>query len=255
MDIIFEYETNRIILPVNPEEVEVNIPSSSQKVSVLGIGQIAVPQEPDLATVTIKSFFWNYRFADIVSRYGTDVVRQSINSRAQNADKKMLDDSKTFTMLNQYIKWFSDWQKSKKPARWSIVASPLEPKQIYDFNVTCENFKHSIKAGEEQDYYYELQLIEHRAYGPTELNVKTNQETGKTTADTPQKPRLDGAKEKPKEVRLKPIDTLWSVAKKYGDGSYDSWKMIYNVASNRNNIANNLRSLLGTVLHMPKEWL
>ena len=150
MDIIFEYEKNRIVLPVNPEEIEVNIPSSSQKVNVIGIGQIAVPQEPDLATVSIKSFFWNYRFTDILNRYGANIIRQTVTSGLR-ADSRMIDDSSRFTMLNQYVTWFSDWQKSKKPARWSIVASPLEPKQIYDFDVTCENFKHSIKAGEEQD--------------------------------------------------------------------------------------------------------
>lgn len=253
MDIIFEYEKNRIILPVNPEEIEVNIPSSSQKVSVIGIGQIAVPQEPDLASVSIKSFFWNYRFADIISRYGTNVVTQSITSGLK-ADKRMFDDSLKFTMLNQYVTWFSVWQKSKKPARWSIVSSPLEPKQIYDFDVTCENFKHKIKAGEEQDYYYELELIEHRPYGAAELNTQTDTETGKTKADVPFKQRLKGAKETFKEFTVRPIDTLWTVAKKFGTGEYDDWKMIYNIASNKSIIANNLRNLQGQVLQLPKEW-
>ena len=254
MDIIFEYEKNRIVLPVNPEEIEVNIPSSSQKVNVIGIGQIAVPQEPDLATVSIKSFFWNYRFTDVLNRYGANVIRQSVTSGLR-ADSRMTDDSLKFTMLNQYVTWFSDWQKSKKPARWSIVAGPLEPKQIYDFDVTCENFKHSIKAGEEQDYYYELELIEHRPYGATELNTKTDKETGETVADTPQKPRLQGAKEKLKELTVKPSETLWSVAKKYGQGGYDDWKMIYNLASNKVNIVNNITNLSGVTLQMPKEWL
>ena len=252
MDIIFEYEKNRIILPVNPEEIEVNIPSSAQKVNVIGIGQIAVPQEPDLATVTIKSFFWNYKFTDLLNRYGTAAIRQASASVFKN-DNNMIDDSLKFTMLNQYITWFSDWQKSKKPARWSIITSPLEPKQIYDFDVTCENFKHSIKAGEEQDYYYELQLIEHRAYGAVELNTK--QKNDKIVADAPPKSRLQGLKETVTELRVKPIDTLWSITKKYGQGGYDDWKMLYNVAQNKNIIANNLMNLQDQVLQLPTEWL
>jgi hypothetical protein len=252
MDIIFEYEKNRIILPVNPEEIEVNIPSSAQKVNVIGIGQIAVPQEPDLATVTIKSFFWNYKFTDLISRYGTNLLRQAATSGLRG-DSTMTDDSIKFTMLNQYVKWFEDWQKSKKPARWSIIASPLEPKQIYDFDVTCENFKHGIRAGEEQDYYYELQLIEHRAYGATELNTK--RQNDKIVADAPEKSRLQGLKETLTELRVKPGETLWSITQKYGQGGYDEWKMLYNVAQNKNIIANNLRNLQGQVLQLPKEWL
>lgn len=254
MDIIFEYEKNRIILPVNPEEIEVVKSSSAQKAKVIGIGEIAIPQEPDLATVTIKSFFWNYRFTDLISRYGTNLLRQSTTSGLRG-DSNMTDDSVKFTMLNQYIKWFEDWQLSKKPARWSIITSPLEPKQIYDFDVTCESFRHSIKAGEEQDYYYELQLIEHRAYGASELDTRTDAQTGKTKANQTFKQRLQGAKETLTELRVKPGETLWSITQKYGQGGYDEWKMIYNVAQNKGAIANNLRNLQGQVLQLPKEWL
>ena len=77
---------------------------------------------------------------------------------------------------------------------------------------------------------------------------------GKTKANVPFKQRLQGAKETFKEFTLRPTDTLWTVAKRFGNGEYDDWKMLYNIASNKNTIANNLRNLQGQTLQIPKVW-
>ena len=255
MDIIFEYENKRLILQVNPSEISVITPSNSIKPSVVGIGQIAIPQDPDLSTVKISTFLWYDRFVNIIQRYGSSAM--SFATAGMRGDNTMVDDSVKFTMLNQYIKWFEDWRDSKKPARWTVVSSPTEPSYNFDFDVVCENFEKTIKAGEERDFYYNIDLIEYRHYGAEELNTKqvsaTIAGTTSTVAEQAPKPRLS-VKEKVTEVTLTAKDKIWDVAQRYGKGDYDKWKVLYNYATNKTLIANNLNSLAGIKLQIPLEW-
>lgn len=257
MDIIFQYEDKKIKLPVNPESLRKSTSSSAQKVNVVGIGQISVPQSASLATISVKSFFWKYLFDNSLTRLGSNIdrVRNAMSSTDERFGTNLLDDSTKFKTLTEYVKWFEDWRDSKKPARFTVVTLPNEPAEYFDLDVTCERFDYEAKAGEEGDYYYEMELLEYRHYEAKELNTKTDAQTGKTVAETPQKSRLQTFKEKVNEIRVKPVDTVWTIAKKYGNGEYDSWKQLYNIGYNRNIIANNLKDLGNKTLQMPKEWL
>ena len=282
MYIMFKYGSKSLVLPVNPESLRVHTSSSAQKVNVIGIGQVSVPQDADLKTISVKSFFWKYLFDNDVSRslvsyfgregtVGNDLLNRasetrglskvtntasSLNSQFNGA---FTDDSKKFKTLIEYIKWFEDWRDSKEPARFTVITLPNEPKAYFDFDVTCESFDYEEKAGEEGDYYYEMELLEYRHYQAKELNgtkTETDAQTGETkqVAKEADKSRLT-VKEKVSQIVTKPGETLWTLAKKYGDGEYDSWKQLYNISYNRNIIANNLRDLSGKTLQMPKEWL
>ena len=255
MDIVFQYEEKRLVLPVNPESLQMSASSSAQKVNIIGIGQVSIPQQADLKTISIKSFFWKYLFDNTLTRYANNFSR--INDRLSSVDEKFgtgfADDSKKFKLIIDYIKWFEDWRDSKKPARFTVVTKPNEPQQYFDMDVTCESFNYEIKAGEEEDYYYEMQLLEYRHYEAKELNAETK--NNKEVVNPPQKSRFQTLKEKVKEIRVKPVDTVWSLAKMYGSGEFDDWKKLYNIGYNRNIIANNLKTLPNKVLQMPKEWL
>lgn len=256
MDIIFQYEGKKIKLPVNPESLRVHASSSAEKVNVVGIGQVSVPQSVDLKTVSIKSFFWKYLFDNNLTRLSQSIERvgTALNSFDGRFGTNIIDDSRSFKTLPEYIKWFEDWRDSKKPARFTVVTLPNEPAEYFDFDVTCESFDYEAKAGEEGDFYYELQLLEYRHYEAKELNTKTDTQTGKTIADTPQKSRLT-VKEKVTQITTKATDSVWNIAKKYSNGEYDAWKQLYNIAYNRNIIANNLKDLGNKTLQVPKEWL
>lgn len=257
MDIIFQYEDKKIKLPVNPESLRKSTSSSAQKVKVVGIGEVSIPQSASLATISVKSFFWKYLFDNSLTRLGSNIdrVRNAMSSTDERFGTNLLDDSTKFKTLTEYVKWFEEWRDSKKPARFTVVTLPNEPAEYFDLDVTCERFDYEAKAGEEGDYYYEMELLEYRHYEAKELNTKTDSTTGKTIAETPQKSRLQTFKEKVNEIRVKPVDTVWTIAKKYGSGEYDAWKQLYNIGYNRNIIANNLKDLGNKVLQMPKEWL
>lgn len=260
MYIMFHYEEKKLVLPVNPENLQVSASSSSQKVNVIGIGQVSVPQSVDLKTVSIKSFLWKNLFDNDLLRLasGIDRVSSSLLEIDRKFDTNIIDDSKKFKTLVEYIKWIEEWRDSKKPARFTVVAKPTEPTPYFDFDVTCENFNYEIRAGEEEDYYYELQLLEYRKYEAKELNKqeKTDENGNKKEVVNPPQPsRVDTLKQKVKEIKVKPAETMWSLAKMYGNGEFDDWKKLYEIGHNRNIIANNLQNLDGKALQMPKEWL
>jgi len=262
MKIIFEYGSNggtkkRLILPVNPESLRVNRPSSAQKVNVIGLGQVSIPQSPDLVTISIKSFFWKYLFDNILQRYTTDIFTESLSLatiKGVGSEGLLIDDSKKFKLLNEYVDWFNEWQESKEHARLTVVTMPNEPKQNIDFEVTCESFDWDIRAGEEGDYYYELNLLEWKNISAQELSTKTD-ENGNIIAEKNNGNLRTTIKEKVQEVRTKPTDTLWGIARKYGEGKYDDWQRIYEITQNKDIIANNITNLNNLTLKMPTEWL
>ena len=119
--------------PINPEELKKIIPSESKKVNSIAQGEISVPQKPSLAEITIDSFFWN--------------------------------DMAWLIPPAVYIMWLEHWQNSKEPAL--LIVTRLN----YSMWVTCEHFEHSVKAGEENDYYFKLTLKEYRHYEAKKISA------------------------------------------------------------------------------------
>ena len=280
MNIIFEYSDKKLILPVNPQNVKITKPSQSQKVEVIGIGEVSVPQKRKLATIDISSFFWKDLFDQsfllaglgAVSNYlpttlanqiqggirkGVNFVGNAVGqlpkaSTVMSAISGYIDDSQKFKVLNEYVKWFEEWQASQKPARWTIVVPPNDPPQCFDFYVTCENFNYEVKAGEDGDYYYDLELLEWRDYGARVLNSKT-QSDGTTKFEQQPQSRIDANKEStPSEVATNSKDSIWSISKKW---CKDNWKDLLNEETNKIVLSTSPQDLTGQVLKIPKQYL
>lgn len=258
MKIIIERGNNkRLILPMNPDNLRINRPSSSQKVNVVGLGQVSIPQSADLRSGTIKSFFWKYLFDNLLKRYTIDVFTEAISLatiRGSESEGLLVDDSKKFKLLNEYITWIEEWQNNKEHARLTVVTMPHEPKQSIDYEVTCEGFNWEVKAGEEGDIYYELEFLEWKNTSAQELSTKIDQ-NGNLIAEKSNGNNRTTVKEKIQEVIAKPKDTLWGIARKYGEGGYDDWRMLYAIPQNAIIIANFIANLDGQTLKMPREWL
>lgn len=278
MNIIFEYEEKKLILPVNPETVKVTKPSPSQKTEVIGIGEVSVPQTRKLATISINSFFWedlfnqNFLLSSLgsVSGYLPFYLRTSIENQAQQGINKVsgaikslplqsvvqgalgiMDDSQKFKVLNEYVKWFEEWQASGKPARWTIVVPPNEPPQCFDFYVTCENFEYELKAGEEGDYYYSIELLEWRDYGAKVLNAK-QKEDGTTTFEEQPKERNQTKEKTLREKVASKMDSIWSISKKY---CQENWKDLLNDSMNIAQMSVNPQDITGMIVKIPNKYL
>lgn len=228
--IILQYDFYTLKFPVNPESIKKEIPSNSESQEVEGIGQVSMPKTPNLARITIESFFWQ--------------------------DVNMLPSS-------MYVVWLERWQKSKKPA--NLIVTRLN----YSMQVTCENFSHWINAGEEEDIYFTLELQEYRPHGAKRLGVKTNKTllqnlkdakdllTSPVLFDIP-RPTRNSANKKTfsNPYTVGKNETLQSITKKI-TGSTDDWNSLY--SENKielGNIFNNGSDIpSGTKLKLPDSWV
>lgn len=133
--IILQYSYHLLKFPINPDSLKKETSSESNTVEIEGLGEVSTPKKPGLSRITIESFFWQH----------VNLVPSAF-----------------------YVMWLEKWQKTKKPA--NLIVTRLN----YSMQVTCERFDHWIKAGEEQDIYFNLELKEYRPHGAKKLKKNTN---------------------------------------------------------------------------------
>ena len=224
---------NTLKFPINPDVLKKVIPSSSESVNIVGLGEVSVPQTPKLAEMTINSFFW-----------------QELSTLVPPA---------------LYVNWLEEWQKSKKPAFMVVTR--------FNFSmwVTCENFEHWINAGEEEDIYYTLSLKEYKHYGAKRIKGNSNSKLINTIntvmkavgkyagyavcVDIPKSSRTQN-----KEVVYNPYtvmegDTLSSISKKI-TGDTNNWNDLY--IQNKEILGDMVLSdglIVGSKLTLPDSWI
>lgn len=227
--ITLSYDHYFLKFPINPESIKKDIASGATTEDVEGIGQISVPKTPNLARITIESFFW-----------------QQIN----------------LVPSSMYIVWLERWQKSKKPA--NLIVTRLN----YSMQVTCENFSHWINSGEESDIYFTLDLLEYRPHGAKKLGLITNKTflqkvmetkeivTSPILIDVPRPTRNSSNKKSyANPYTVLKNETLLTISKKI-TGFTENWKLLYeqNKIELGNIYNNNYKIPIGIKLKLPDEW-
>lgn len=228
--IILQYGYYTLKFPINPDNLTKDIPSESETVNIEGLGEVSIPTKPKLAKISINSFFWH-----------------------QN----------NLVPASQYVTWLEKWQASKKPA--NLIVTRLN----YSMQVTCENFKHWINAGEEKDVYFELQLQEYRPYGARKLNNVKNKTilqklkdvkellTSPILVEIPRPTRSSTLKaEITNPYTTKPNETLITITKSI-TGTSDEWKLLYDENKKKigDLIENSNEIPEGTKLTLPNKWV
>lgn len=216
IEIKFEYKENKITLPINPENIEISKDNNNSTLDIVSLGEIVVQGSPNLAKFSISSVFWQ------------NLIGENENN---------------FTTTKQYVNWFKSWQNSKEPAIWTIESLG------YRFNTLVESFSYDVRAGEEDDVYFELALIEYKPFGAKKIVIKEN----KTEKEAPQR---EETKEKPsKDYTVKKGDSLWGICKSHGKSGND-WNELYEIPENKKIIGNNPNLIYpGQVLKIPESWL
>lgn len=119
-----------IILPVNPEELVIKVRGDNDRYALLGIGDVIVPGGAGLRTVSIASVF--------------PVDRESRN----------------------YIAYLDNLLLRKAPVRLIVADSGGDPSSRLDINlpVVIDRFDYRERGGEVGTVFYELDLVEYRAF-------------------------------------------------------------------------------------------
>lgn len=123
-NIYFEYNEQKIKIPINPEELTKNISVENETTEVVGIGEVSVIKSKKLMTLGIQSF--------------------------------ILEKDKP----ENFYSFFEKIKEDAKPVR--IICKDFELNML----VSVVNFEWTVKAGEENDRYFNLELQEWKDYSP-----------------------------------------------------------------------------------------
>lgn len=183
--IYLKFDSRKVKIPVNPEELEIQYPTDHKTYTVLGQGEIVVPRKPSLRTVSWESFF----------PAGDEPY---VNSKAREPE--------------DYEQYFSEALKKKTKCRLIISRSG-----IYDTNMRCiiSDFKTIDKGGEPGDMYYSIELTEYRDYSPETLVIASPKQ-GATEAAASSEP------ERPVETPSLRVGASVTANGKYWYDSYGS---------------------------------
>ncbi len=204
-----EFYLNDLILPVNPSEYSKAREGSNELADILSLGQVVIPGGTKLATMTIESFF-------------------TITETASPMDAVYAIDEM----------WLS-----KQPVRFVITELNQQ-----DMLVLIQNFDYTIKATEEGDVYFKLDLIEYKPYGAQTVPIAED-------IARPLSPQRTEENKPPvnREYTVKSGDSLWAISQQL-NGDPNAWRELYQ--ANKTVIGNNPdRIHTNTVLSIPESWV
>lgn len=178
-------------LPVNPETIEYPSPYGLNKVTIASLGEVAIPGERGLKTVSFSSFFprdYNPSYCEY----------------------------ENFPEPWEWVEQIEKWRDDRRNIRLIIAGTPISiPVFVEEFTLEPE------RAGAPGDIYYSITLTEYRPVKAKQIVATAS--TGVKSAAT-QRPA--SAKTVPKSYSVKSGDSLWKIAKMYyGDGA--QWKKLY----------------------------
>jgi len=208
VEISIEYKGVKLIFPTNPEEIEITRKTQNFLFNVLELGEIVLPNTPDLERISFKSQFWA--------------------ERAPQAS-------------GEYIEQLNKWRDEKEPGR-IVIVSEDEEGSYHGKNalVLCDGFDtNEGRAGAEDDVYYTLNLVEYRENaGSSRVDAEDDPVTGEVFIMEPEPSVVEEGPPAPSVYTVLPGDSLWAITRKYGQPG-TAWRELYEIPENKSIIGAN----------------
>ena len=202
----FEKNGQKLLLPVNPEKIDIKQSSGNQSLTLPEFGETTILQAPKAITLSFSSF--------LPSTY----VQGGHYATAQNsADSAMTVTSGAMQVLPHFcIDFIMSAMTAKTPLKVTIT------KCNFTHFMSVESFKYSQSGGDVGTYEYSISLKVYRSVAMKKVIV--NSKTGTATASNSSKRVTNIVR--PKTYTARPGDSLFTIAKKYyGDPA--EYKKIY----------------------------
>ncbi|MCL1988285.1 MAG: LysM peptidoglycan-binding domain-containing protein [Firmicutes bacterium] len=234
--IVIEYKGKEMLFPINPEEITIRRGTSLITYDVLELGEISLPNTPELERISFTSQIWEER------------------------------SPKT---SGEYLEWLNEWRAEKEPGRL-IIINHAPDSSYHGLNklVLCENFDtNEGRMGFEDDLYYTINLVEFREKaGADEITID---EDGYETAEPirlDERPTIRLIYENPAIVEPRDNngnsqihevargESLWAISKKHNQPG-TAWQELYAIPENRAIIGENPNAIRpGQQLIIPESW-
>lgn len=208
-------EREKIMLPVNPEQITVDNGSSHDSVTVSELGEILILQARPAVSISWSCYFPATRFPGVKVSSLTDPLK--------------------------LCKRIEDFKNSDLPVHLLITGGSANG------YFAIKSFKHNEKGGDVGTRYYDITLKEYREVTTRQVKVDIPSQKASIPAAAPEA-RVDNTAQ-PKTYTVVKGDCLWNIAKKfYGNGA--QYTKIYN--ANKGVIGGNPNLIYpGQVLTIP----
>ena len=243
-----EADGKKLLLPVNPEKIEIKVNGNNQSLTVAELGEITTLQAPKASTLSFSSFFPAVSFTgcqyapkesiqEIGDFNGDGVVNVRDLAARARARKGLpeaevtLNSENTMKVTPHYcINFILTIMKTKIPVRVCIT------KCDFIRYMSIESFNYSQGDSDVGDYNYSISFKDYRSVTLKKVNI--NSVTGKAVVNNTPK-RVDNTV-RPKTYTVKTGDTIYALGKKYY-GDVIQYRKIYEankkiIGSNPNRI-------------------
>lgn len=215
VELSFNNKDEVLILPVNPQSIDVSESGQGKTYDVVGIGEVNVIKNRKLTDYSLSSIFPAQKYPFVVG----DELLYPV----------------------EYIKMIEKWMTTKRPIRFIFKSN------TFDINTAAsiESFDWKEVAGSGGDIEYTLQLKKYVFYEAKRIVQATG--SGKVVQKK-QKAARPNETQQPKTYTMVAGDSLWKVAQmKLGDGTR------YKEIQKLNNIKDSdfKRLPIGKVLKLP----
>lgn len=187
--------TDKIRLPVVPEELELESPFDVNTVNVAQLGAVTTPGFRQLKTITLESFFprdYNPTYCDY----------------------------KGFDSPESYVKRVEAWRDLRKPLQLVITGTNI------NMTVLIDDFTTTIAAGHVGDIYFSISFIQYKEPPSTLITPSSTTTTTGKNETRPSKVNT-ATVTATTTYTVKSGDSLWKIAVNfYSKGS--EWRKIYN---------------------------
>lgn len=148
------FGNDTFMLPVNPKKVEAKKSADPDEFDIVGKGQIAVPQYPNLRSVKFKSFFPDHT-----------------------------DDPFTIEEAKEPDYYIGVLENAMNEATVGTYTIYRDMQYNESFSVIITSFSYSDEGGEPLDIYYSIELEEYKPYKAEKIVIKKKKKKKKTTGN------------------------------------------------------------------------
>lgn len=241
---MYSFYLGSLLLPVTPGKLTVTINNNNETVNLADHSQVNLLKLPGLTDFAFEALIpaWqkypfaryneteNEQFLDWANDHGYRMDNADLF--AQDPDAAFLSNTRNETPATPefFLHYFEHLKTSRQSVQFIVLRDKPNGTLLWDLNktVSLEEYEIVEDAEDNNDLTVSIKLKEYATYQMQTIEVKTNSQTGKTTATktTTRTTTKSTTTANKKNYTVVNGDTLWGISKKfYSDGS--KWQKIY----------------------------